>query len=98
MAAAAREVGAVAAARGVDLQADPAELADAVAAATAGNRSSMLQDLDRGAVTEIDAMCGAVVSEGRRLGVPTPVNESLWHAVRAREGRPLTAAVPATVA
>lgn len=98
MAAAAREVGAVAAARGIDLQADPAELALEVAAATAGNRSSMLQDLDRGAPTEIDALCGAVVQEGRRLGIATRVNESLWGAVREREGRPLPAAAAAPVA
>ena len=58
-------------------------------ARTAGNRSSMLQDLERGAVTEIDALCGAVITEGRRLGVPTPVNEDLWREVREREGRPL---------
>lgn len=88
-AAAAHEVAAVARARGIDLAADAAELAFEVAAGTAGNRSSMLQDLDRGAMTEIDAMCGAVVAEGRRLGVRTPVNEALWHAVREREGRPV---------
>jgi 2-dehydropantoate 2-reductase len=83
--AAAREVGAVAAAAGIDLGADPAELAREVARATATNRSSMLQDLDRGAPTEVDAIQGAVVRTGRRLGVPTPVNEWLWRAVRARE-------------
>ena len=98
MAAAAREVADVAAAKGIDIQADPAELALQVAAATAGNRSSMLQDLDRGAATEIDAMCGAVVTEGRRLGVDTPVNEGLWRAVREREGRPLAAPLAAPTA
>jgi 2-dehydropantoate 2-reductase len=85
MAAAAREVGAVAAAAGVDLGADPAELARAVARATAANRSSMLQDLARGAPTEVDAIQGEVLRLGRRLGVPTPVNERLWRAVRSRE-------------
>jgi 2-dehydropantoate 2-reductase len=58
----------------------------------------MLQDLDRGGATEIDAMCGAVVTEGRRLGVPTPVNEALWRAVREREGRPLAASLAAPLA
>lgn len=82
---AAREVGAVAAACGIDLAADPAELALDVARRTATNRSSMLQDLDRGAPTEIDAMCGAVVREGARLGVPTPVNESLWRSLQQIE-------------
>jgi 2-dehydropantoate 2-reductase len=37
----------------------------------------------RGAPTEIDALCGAVSEEGRRLGVPTPVNDQLLAAVRA---------------
>jgi 2-dehydropantoate 2-reductase len=45
----------------------------------------MLQDLERGFRTEIDAINGAVVIEGRRLGVPTPLNEAFWKAVRQRE-------------
>jgi 2-dehydropantoate 2-reductase len=89
--AAAAEVGAVAAARGIPLG-DPGTIALRVAEATAANRSSMLQDLERGATSEIDALNGAVAAEGRRLGVPTPVNSSLWHRVREREGRPATEA------
>jgi 2-dehydropantoate 2-reductase len=89
MAAAAREVARVAAGLGVVVEGDAAERSEAVARATASNLSSMLQDLRRGSRTEIDAICGAVVEHGRRLGVPTPVNESLWRAVRAREGRPI---------
>jgi 2-dehydropantoate 2-reductase len=93
--AAAREVAAVAAARGIPLDSDPARTALDVASRTAGNRSSMLQDLDRGAATEIDALCGAVVAEGRRLGVDTPVNAALWRRVREREGRPVVLPAPA---
>lgn len=78
---AAREVGAVAAAKGIDLGADPAELALEVAAKTASNRSSMLQDMLRGVPTEIEALNGAVVREAHALGVPVPVNESLWDAI-----------------
>jgi 2-dehydropantoate 2-reductase len=89
MGAAAREAARVAAGLRVPLEGDAAARAEDVARATAGNLSSMLQDLQRGSRTEIDAICGAVVEHGRRLGVPTPVNESLWRAVRAREGRPL---------
>jgi 2-dehydropantoate 2-reductase len=81
--AAAREVGAVAAARGVDLGADAGTLALEVARRFPANHSSMLQDVARGAPTEIDALCGAVSEEGRRLGVPTPVNDQLLAAVRA---------------
>lgn len=88
--AAAREVGAVAAAKGIRLQRDTVLSTLETAQATATNRSSMLQDLERGARTEIDAMCGAVVREGRRLGVATPANAELFRRVREREGRPLT--------
>jgi 2-dehydropantoate 2-reductase len=93
--AAAREVGMVAAAKGIFLQRDVVESTLETARATAANRSSMLQDLERGARTEIDALCGAVVREGRRLGVATPVNADLFRRVREREGRPLTKEDPA---
>jgi 2-dehydropantoate 2-reductase len=43
----------------------------------------MLQDLARGAPTEIDAISGQVVTWGQAAGVPTPVNEALWRLVRA---------------
>jgi 2-dehydropantoate 2-reductase len=80
----AKEVGAVAVAKGISLPPqDPAALAEKVAAATASNRSSMYQDILRGAPTEIDAICGEVVKAGKELGIPTPVNavmEQLIHA------------------
>jgi 2-dehydropantoate 2-reductase len=91
--AAAREVAAVAAALGFPLDQDGAEIALEVARATAGNRSSMLQDLERGVATEIDALNGAVVREGRRVGVPTPVNEALWTEILARQGTPAVTAL-----
>jgi 2-dehydropantoate 2-reductase len=62
---------------------DPAARVREVAERTAGNRSSMLQDILRGAPTECDAINGAVVAEGNRAGIPTPVNEILWKLVRA---------------
>jgi 2-dehydropantoate 2-reductase len=87
--AAAREVGAVASARGIALEDDPAALALRACEATAGNRSSMLQDVLRGATTEIDVLNGAVAAEGRNLGVAVPLVEALWRRVRALEGRPV---------
>lgn len=84
MAAAAEEVAQVAAALGIRPPGGRAdEQAFEVARRTAANRSSMLQDVDRRAPTEIDAICGAVVDFGRRKGVPTPVNFALWAMVRA---------------
>lgn len=87
MARAAREVGAVAAAKGINLGVDPARYAVEVAERTAANRSSMLQDVERGRPTEIDALCGALVREAEALGVPAPVNAWLCEEVRRREGR-----------
>lgn len=90
--AAAREVFAVAAAGGLALGGDPGERVLAVARDTAANRSSMLQDLERGRRTEIDALAGAVVAAGERLGVATPVNAALAAAVRRAEASPLRGA------
>ncbi len=84
MAAAAEEVAAVAAAQGIRLPFDdPATAAEEVAKRTASNRSSMLQDIRRGAPTEIDAICGAVVQVGERVPVATPTNRVLWQLVKA---------------
>ena len=65
---------------------DPVARVREVAQKTAINKSSMFQDILRGAPTEIEAINGAVVREGERLGVPTPVNETLWRLVRAIAG------------
>ena len=86
MTLAAQEVAAVAAAQNIQLPfADAAAQALAVAQATAANQSSMRQDLMNGRPTEIEAICGAVVAAGQRLGVATPVNLVLQTAVRQAE-------------
>ena len=43
----------------------------------------MLQDVLRGGQTEVATINGAVVREGARLGVPTPVNSALLALVEA---------------
>ena len=81
---AACEAVAVAQARGVRLrEPDPVAHVLAVAQATGANRSSMLQDVLRGSPSEIATINGAIVREGRRLGVPTPVNDLLTALVQA---------------
>jgi len=83
----ANEVAAVAAAQNITLSfPDPATAAENVAERTAVNNSSMLQDVNRGAPTEIDAICGAVVRHGQEFGVDTPVNHTLWRLVSALRG------------
>ena len=91
--AAAREAVAVATALGIQLGADGADLVAEVAERTATNRSSMLQDLDRGAPTEIDAICGAVVARATALGLAAPVNAWLLRAVHRLESGGERAAV-----
>ncbi len=81
---AANECAAVAEASGVNLPfGDAAEKACEVARLTATNFSSMLQDVLRGAPTECEAINGAVVRQGERLGVPTPINDVLLRLLRA---------------
>jgi 2-dehydropantoate 2-reductase len=81
---AAEETVMVAQAQGIILADGAANRALTVAQATAANRSSMLQDIDRGEQTEIDAICGQVATIGQRLGLATPVNETLWRLVREK--------------
>jgi len=64
---------------------DPVKVVDDVAQKTALNISSMLQDIRRGARTEIDAINGAIVSAGESVGIPTPINYTLWQLIRAYE-------------
>lgn len=48
-------------------------------------RTSMLQDVDARRKTEVDIFSGAVIEKARELGVPTPLNESLFLALKATE-------------
>ncbi len=45
-------------------------------------RSSMAEDLAKGRAPEIDALCGAVVRLGQRMGRPTPRNQAMLDALR----------------
>lgn len=87
--ATAREAAAVAVAQGVHLPyPDPVIAAETIARRTAHNLSSMLQDIQRGAPTEIDAICGAIVQAGEQTGVPIPINRTLWQLVKAMTDKP----------
>ncbi len=91
LAALAREGAAVARGRGIALPfEDPVEHVASVCEATAGNRSSMLQDAERGRPTEVDSINGVIVAEGKRLGIPTPVNDVVWRLVRGIASCPVS--------
>ncbi|EJL79442.1 2-dehydropantoate 2-reductase [Variovorax sp. CF313] len=50
-------------------------------------KTSMLQSLEKGSITEIDFINGAVVRAGLKHGVPTPVNQTLVAAIKGIERR-----------
>lgn len=76
----------VAAALGIEMDAEGvSERVWSVAEATADNKSSMLQDLERGRRTEVDAINGAIVEAGRSHHIPCPFNSALALLVKASE-------------
>ncbi len=84
MAALAVETAAVAKAQGVELGfQDPDQAVEEVAERTGDNLSSMLQDIRRGAPTEIEAINGEVVRLAHECGIPVPVNEVILQLIRA---------------
>ena len=52
---------------------------------TALHHASMLQDIQRGRKTEIDALNGAVLKLGERYGIATPVNKVIVALLQAKE-------------
>lgn len=83
---AAEEAVDVARAEGAPLpEGDMLERARRVAELTAKNKSSMLQDVERGRPTEIDAICGEIVQRGLRHGIDAPVNMTLRALVKGIE-------------
>ncbi len=79
----------VANAHGIDISVEESiEQTKEVARLTSDNKSSMLQDIERGKRTEIDAINGRIVEVGRKHGVKTPVNSALVALVKClEEGR-----------
>ena len=47
--------------------------------------TSMLQDVPARRKTEVEAFAGTVIALGRKAGVPTPMNETLYVIIRAME-------------
>lgn len=53
--------------------------------ATYNHRASMLQDLEQGKRTEVDALVGYVSNQGKRYGLPTPTCDLLTALVKFKE-------------
>lgn len=80
----ARETASLASALSINLPFDdPAQAAENVARRTSSNHSSMLQDVLRGAPTEIESISGAIHLLGQKHAVATPYNACLHRLVRA---------------
>lgn len=97
-----REVVSVAEAKGIPLSFSAAvERAETTCRNNATNKMSMLQDVERGAPTEINSINGAIVREGEAVGVPTPINWTLTQLVKAlnypEETTPAAGAAPPRV-
>ncbi|WP_224270558.1 ketopantoate reductase family protein [Haloprofundus salinisoli] len=81
-----RETARVARAEGVSVPTRRAlATLDRVVDATAENRSSMLQDVDAGRRTEVDAISGEVVARAERHRLDVPTNRTLAALLRAWE-------------
>jgi len=52
---------------------------------TKAHRASMLQDLQAGKRTEIDALNGAIARLGKQCGIRTPLNDAVTSLIRRRE-------------
>jgi 2-dehydropantoate 2-reductase len=72
------ETAAVARASGVVLPDNIVDICLMQADAVGETKTSMLQDREAGRPLEVDALCGVVVQRGKALGVPTPVNDTLY--------------------
>ncbi len=77
------EVAAVAATLKVPLPPDMAERVVKASQEIRDIHTSMYDDWKAGRPTEIDYLNGYIVEQGRRLGIPTPVNEALTAMIKA---------------
>jgi 2-dehydropantoate 2-reductase len=78
---------AVAAAMGIDLDADPEELIDHAAKPEVAydHKASMLQDVEARRQTEVDYLNGGIVRFGREHDVPTPLNAAITALIKGLE-------------
>ncbi len=76
---------AVAKAMGIELHGNPRDLVQKGATAPGKHKASMLQDVLARRQTEVDFMNGAIVEWGEKLGVPTPLNKTMWALIKGLE-------------
>lgn len=78
----------VAKAKGIKLiNQEPIEHTKQICRLTAQNKSSMLQDIINKRKTEIDMINGAIVREGKKHNINTPINLILTNLIKVKEKR-----------
>ena len=86
LAATMKEVIALARVQGVGLDESHIDVVFATIDRLRGDgKTSMLQDIDAGRKTEVEAFAGVVVEKSRELGLDAPINRALLLAIRAME-------------
>ncbi|TPI40084.1 2-dehydropantoate 2-reductase [Mesorhizobium sp. B3-1-6] len=92
MAAILKEVVAVANAQGISLDYDERWAAiTGLLEKAVGGKASMLQDVEARRQTEIEVINGAIVDAGKRIGVATPVNDTMVWMIQAKQAHYLQA-------
>ena len=76
---------AVAAALGIEMEKDPAQLLEESIEVALDHKPSMLQDVLAERPTEIDQLNGGIVSFGDQEGIATPLNRAAWALVKGLE-------------
>ena len=80
------EVLEVARARGINMPMErPVDQVLETARSLGSAMSSMFEDFQAGKKLEVDALNGVVVRAGKELGVPTPINATLYAAAKLAE-------------
>lgn len=83
-----REVIAIANKKGIPLgEQDMVEQGERLKKINKDGRPSTLQDIEAGRKTEVDMFAGTVMRLGKEVGVATPVNEFMYHAIKVLEDK-----------
>jgi 2-dehydropantoate 2-reductase len=72
--------------KGIDIgEEDLLRQREALGSVPYANKTSMLQDLENGRMTEVEMLAGTVCRMGIELGIPTPVNDLFYHSMKVLE-------------
>jgi 2-dehydropantoate 2-reductase len=76
---------AVAAGAGIELHEDPWQMNVLATQRGSAHYPSMLEDVEAHRPTEIELITGSLVREAERLGVPVPLQLTLYRLIKAKE-------------